>query len=63
LNQGNNPIIYSCGIKFGFKMTEKNQEIHQFIVKEAYARSKVKKHFSTTACALEEIFGSKYKLK
>jgi hypothetical protein len=44
-------------------MTEKNQEIHQFIIKEAYERNRVKKHFSTSESALEEIFGPDFKSK
>ncbi len=44
-------------------MTEKNENIHIFIIKEAYTRNKVRQNFSTTACALEDIFGNNLKLK
>jgi len=44
-------------------MTEKNEDIHLFIVEEAYSRSRVKQNFSTTASVLEDIFGAYFKSK
>jgi hypothetical protein len=44
-------------------MAEKNENIHLFMIKEAYERNRVKQDFSTTACALEDIFGNNLKLK
>jgi hypothetical protein len=43
-------------------MTEKNENIYLFIIKEDYAaKSKVKQNFVTTARALDEIFGPNLK--
>jgi hypothetical protein len=42
-------------------MAEKNQNIHLFIIQEAYAKAKAKPTFSTTTCALDSIFGAEYK--
>ena len=44
-------------------MTQKNENIHFFIIKEAYARNRVGQNFSTTACALKDIFGANFKSK
>jgi hypothetical protein len=44
-------------------MMQKNENIHQFIIEEEYLRKEAKQNFSTTSCALEEIFGANYKLK
>jgi hypothetical protein len=44
-------------------MTQKNENIHLFIIKEAYKRKKIKQNFSTTAYALEDIFGANFKSK
>jgi hypothetical protein len=48
---------------FDPKMTEKNQDIHHFIIEEAYERIRSRHNltFSTTECALEKIFGSNFK--
>jgi hypothetical protein len=45
------------------RMKEKNENIHQFIIKEAHARNGVKQSFSTTASAFEDIFGPNSKLQ
>jgi len=44
-------------------MTEKTEDIHLFIVEEAYSRSRVKQNFSTTVSVLEGIFGADFKSK
>ncbi len=44
-------------------MAQKNENIHFFIIKQEYARNGLRQNFSTTACALEEIFGANFKSK
>jgi len=44
-------------------MTRKNEAIYLFMIKESYSRGKVQQNFSTTASALEEIFGADFKTK
>jgi hypothetical protein len=44
-------------------MTQKNENVHLFIIKEAYKRNRVKQNFNTSACALEDVFGAKFKSK
>jgi hypothetical protein len=44
-------------------MTAKNKNIHLFIIEESYSRGRVKQNFSTTASALEDIFGADFKSK
>jgi hypothetical protein len=47
----------------GRSMAQKNENIHFFIIKQEYARNGLRQNFSTTACALEEIFGANFKSK
>jgi hypothetical protein len=44
-------------------MAHKNENIHFFIIKQEYARNGLRQNFSTTACALEDIFGANFKAK
>ena len=44
-------------------MSDKNENIHLFIIKEAYFRIKENKSFSTSARALDAIFGTDYLYK
>jgi hypothetical protein len=43
-------------------VTEKNENIHAFVIKDDYARKRVKQTFSTNASALQEIFGVEFKI-
>ena len=42
------------------KMSDENENIHLFIIKEAYSRLKEKQGFSTNARALDIIFDTDY---
>jgi hypothetical protein len=46
---------------FGGRLANKNENIHLFIIKESYARLKIKQTFSTTSSALTDIFGEEWK--
>jgi hypothetical protein len=43
-------------------VTEKNENIHAFVIKDDYARKRVKQNFSTNATAFEAIFGVEFKI-
>jgi hypothetical protein len=38
-------------------MAQQNENIHLFIIKDAYQKSNAKQTFNTNASALEDIFG------